>query len=151
MLSIAVDTPIGTIGVMETNGAITRIDLNGPAKGETSTLLDEAAMQLQAYFAGELKHFDLPLAPRGSSFQQAVYEAMYAIPFGETRTYGELAEQVNGFAQAVGQACGSNPIPIIIPCHRVLAANGLGGYSGFGGLETKIKLLQMEDAYPYLL
>ena len=108
-------------------------------------------MQLQAYFAGELKHFDLPLAPRGSSFQQAVYEAMYAIPFGETRTYGELAEQVNGFARAVGQACGSNRIPIIIPCHRVLAANGLGGYSGFGGLETKIKLLQMEDAYPYLL
>ncbi len=76
---------------------------------------------------------------------------MSAIPFGETRTYGELAQQLGVPAQAIGQACGGNPIPILIPCHRVLGANGLGGYSGDGGVETKVWLLRHERAAGLLI
>ena len=151
MISTAVETAVGRIGIVEVNGAIVQVNWEGQTSADMTSLLSEAAQQMRAYFAGELTVFDLPLAPCGSNFQQSIYTAMSAIPFGQTRTYGELAHQVDGFAQAVGQACGSNPIPIIIPCHRVLAAKGLGGYSGLGGLETKIKLLQLEDAFPYLL
>ena len=76
---------------------------------------------------------------------------MLDIPFGITRTYGEIAKDLETFGQPVGQACGANPIPIIIPCHRVLSATGLGGYSGNGGLDTKIALLKLEGGYPFLL
>ena len=85
----------------------------------------------------------LQIFPR-SEFQQAVWRAMLAIPTGETRTYGQVAAEIGGQARAVGGACGANPIPIIIPCHRIVAANHLGGYSGRGGLATKQKLLKHE-------
>ncbi|CAG0910780.1 unnamed protein product, partial [Cyprideis torosa] len=110
-----------------------------------------AASQLAAYFAGDLKTFDLPLKPRGDAFQQAVCQAMLAIPYGETTTYGAIADGLGSFGQPVGNACGANTIPIIIPCHRVLAAKGLGGYSGEGGVERKIELLKLEGGFPYLL
>jgi methylated-DNA-[protein]-cysteine S-methyltransferase len=106
---------------------------------------------LKAYFAGELKEFDLPLKPSGNDFQQVVCKAMSAIPYGSTRTYGEIAEELGTYGQPVGQACGANPIPVIIPCHRVLSANGLGGFSAEGGVETKIALLKHENAYPFLV
>jgi methylated-DNA-[protein]-cysteine S-methyltransferase len=93
----------------------------------------------------------LPLAPSGNEFQQAVCRAMSAIPYGETRTYGDIAKDLGTYGQPVGQACGANSIPVIIPCHRVLSANGLGGFSAQGGVETKIALLRHENAYPFLL
>jgi len=137
--------------VEECDGAVSALRWCGPEATAATPVLREAVAQLEAYFAGKLRDFDLPLAPVGSAFQQRVFAAMSAIPYGATRTYGALAEDIDGFAQAVGQACGANPIPIIIPCHRVLAADGLGGYSGDGGVETKMVLLKLENAFPYLL
>ena len=107
--------------------------------------------QLAAYFDGRLKIFDLPLIPKGDAFQQSVCQAMLDIPYGETTTYGEIAAKLDTYGQPVGNACGANSIPIIIPCHRVLGAHGVGGYSGEGGIERKIELLKMEDGFPYLL
>jgi len=107
--------------------------------------LDEPARQLRAYFAGELQHFDLPLKPEGTAFQTRVWELLQEIPFGETISYGELARRAGNPAasRAVGLANGSNPIPIIIPCHRVIGSNGkLTGYGG--GLPTKRWLLDFE-------
>ncbi len=150
-----IETPIGVIAVVERDGGIVRVLWHSeaqrrPPKGR-SQVLDEAACQLKAYFAGELKQFDLPLAPKGGEFEHAVQRAMLAIPYGETRTYGDIAKDLGTFGQPVGQACGANPIPVIIPCHRVLSANGLGGFSGEGGVEMKIRLLKHEGGYPFLL
>lgn len=106
-----------------------------------------AADQLDAYFAGELTRFDVPLAPRGSEFQQRVWAALQEIPYGRTESYGELAERIGspGGARAVGLANGKNPIGIIIPCHRVVGADGsLTGYGG--GLDRKKQLLDLELA-----
>jgi len=110
-------------------------------------VLEEAKKQLAAYFSGTLDRFDLPLAPNGTDFQKTVWQAMCDIPMGRTATYKELAESAGSpkAFQSVGTACGLNPIPIIIPCHRVLASNNKpGGYSGQGGLETKRALLKIE-------
>ena len=101
---------------------------------------------MNAYFDGDPVDFDLPLNPAGSGFQRRVWKAMCDIPAGGTETYGRLAGRIDGIARAVGTACGKNPIPIIIPCHRVVAASGLGGYSGDGGLDTKVALLRLEGA-----
>ena len=93
--------------------------------------------------------FDLPLAPEGTAFQKRVYAAMQRIPFGGMRSYGELAAELGSAARAVGGACGSNPLPIVIPCHRVVAAGGgLGGFSGGAGASTKTWLLHHEGALP---
>ncbi len=149
--TVMIDTIVGPVAVTERDGAITRVNWSDPEEGEESPLLREAVRQLDAYFDGDLKAFDLPLAPEGEGFQQSVCQAMLAIPYGETRTYGDIAKDLGTYGQPVGQACGANSIAIIIPCHRVLSANGLGGYSGTGGIETKIALLRHEDAYPFLL
>lgn len=104
-----------------------------------------AIEQLRAYFAGELEQFDLPLAPAGTEFQRKVWSALQRIPYGETRSYGELAREVgnSNASRAVGAANGQNPIPVIIPCHRVVGSDG--GLTGFGGgLETKQRLLELE-------
>jgi methylated-DNA-[protein]-cysteine S-methyltransferase len=93
----------------------------------------------------------VPLAPEGSEFQLKFWRALCAIPFGETRTYSDLAADLGVPAQAIGQTCGSNPIPILIPCHRVLAANSLGGFSGAGGVEAKVALLKLEGAASFLI
>lgn len=145
------DTRFGRLGV-ESNGThIVALHWHGVAQGAGSDLLNEAVAQLLAYDAGKLTKFDLPLAPKGSDFQQQVYAAMQAIPYGETLTYGEIATALGVPAQPVGQACGANPIPVIIPCHRVLSKSGLGGFSGFGGVETKILLLKHENSTSFLL
>ncbi|MDN3720867.1 methylated-DNA--[protein]-cysteine S-methyltransferase [Roseibium salinum] len=146
-----IETWLGRLSIHETDGAITRLQWNGPpCQGETPLLI-EAGRQVAAYLDGRLKTFDLPLAPRGGELHQAVFRAMLAIPYGQTRTYGDLAKELNTYGQPIGQACGANPIPIIIPCHRILSANGLGGYSGDGGLDTKIALLKLEGGFPFLL
>ena len=126
-------------------------DWEKPAQSQNSPLLDEAFRQLAAYFDRRLEIFDLPLAPRGDEFQQSVCQAMLRIPYGETTTYGRIADELDTYGQPVGNACGANTIPIIIPCHRVLAANGIGGYSGDGGIERKIDLLKHEGGYPFLV
>jgi methylated-DNA-[protein]-cysteine S-methyltransferase len=148
---IAVDTPVGRVGIAERDGQIVRVSWSATPDGEPTGLLTEAARQIAAYFVGEIVEFDLPLDPGGNDLERQVFEAMRAIPYGQTRTYGEIAKDLGTYGQPVGQACGANPIPVIIPCHRVLSATGLGGYSGQGGVETKIALLKLEGGYPLLL
>ena len=145
------ETPVGLVGLEEADDALTQsFWARQPATGR-SALLAEALAQLHAYFAGRLRHFDLPLAPPADPFHGAFREALLAIPYGETRTYGDLARSLGTHAQAVGAACGANPIPIIVPCHRVLSATGIGGFSGGLGVETKIALLKLEGGFPFLL
>jgi methylated-DNA-[protein]-cysteine S-methyltransferase len=145
MPSLSVPSPVGALTIEERDGKITAICW-GNGGGNGSPLLAEAARQLAAYFDGRLSHFDLPLGPAGSPFETDVWAAMQEIPYGETRCYGDLAQRVGSAPRAVGRACGRNPIPIVIPCHRVLAKGGLGGYSGEGGLATKQHLLALESA-----
>ena len=112
----------------------------------------ETILQLHAYFRGKLKEFDLPLAMEGSAFQLRVWESLRAVPFGKTISYGELAERIGQpkAARAVGLANSSNPIPIIVPCHRVIGSNGnLTGYGG--GISIKEKLLSFESGQLRLL
>jgi methylated-DNA-[protein]-cysteine S-methyltransferase len=122
MPEITVSSPLGPLTLTELDGAIARLDWGATRRNQETTLLREARRQLRAYFAGELRAFDLPLALGGSPFQQRVWRAMQRIPYGETRSYGELAHETDSGPRAVGTACGSNRIPIIVPCHRVLAA-----------------------------
>lgn len=142
----SIDTPLGPLTVFSEEGAITALRWGDHADGTGAPEVDAALEQLAAYFSGELTVFDLPWQVAASEFQREVCAAMLAIPFGETRTYGELSRELGAPAQAIGGACGGNPIPVIIPCHRVLGANGLGGYSGEGGVETKVWLLRHEGA-----
>ncbi len=150
MTERTIESPVGVLRIMEMEGAITRLAWGQGAMDETPLLL-EAEVQLRAYFAQEREAFDLPLHVEGSPFQRAVCDAMRAIPFGYTRTYGEIAQDLSVGAQAVGRACGANPIPVLIPCHRVMGAKGLTGFSGGGGVETKVALLRLEGAAGLLL
>ena len=137
-------TPLGPLSVTEAAGCIVRLDWRALDRAATA-LEGEAVAQLQAYFDGRLTSFDLPL-DFGHGLQERVRRAMAAIPFGQTLTYGDVARAVDAPAQAVGQACGANPVPILIPCHRVLGARSLGGFSARGGVETKVWLLRHERA-----
>lgn len=132
-------------------GSITTLDWIDAGPRAQDGVLGQTSDELEAYFSGALKDFSVPLAPEGSDFQLKFWRALCAIPFGETRTYGDLATDLGVPAQAIGQACGSNPIPILIPCHRVLAANSLGGFSGAGGVEAKVALLKLEGAASLLI
>lgn len=144
--SINTDTPLGTLSISEKNGSIVALDWGPVDQARPTPLLVLAARQLDEYFKGKRKAFDLPLAPHGTRYQQSVWYQMGRIPYGHTRTYGELAKAIKSAARAVGTACGRNPIPIIIPCHRVVGANGaLTGYSGGKGLETKRFLIELES------
>ena len=142
-LSLA--SPVGPLTVTEQDGALVSLEWNAKAESETSPLLAEAQRQLEAYFAGTLASFDLPVEPAGTHHQRKVWRAMQEIAFGDYHTYGALSAAIRSSPRAVGTACGRNPIPIIIPCHRVLAAGGrIGGYSGSGGTDTKRFLLSLE-------
>lgn len=146
LLCAVVETALGPLTVTERGGAIVRLRFGREGGGGDSPLLREAARQLQDYAAGRRRDFDLPLAPDGGPFETRVWQALSAIPYGATRTYGALAKELQGEARAVGQACGANPIPVIIPCHRVLSAAGSGGFSAPGGVDTKYRLLVHEGA-----
>ncbi len=123
----------------------------GAAIQTETPLLRRARDQLHAYFDGELTSFDLPLAPAGTPYRQRVWQALCAIPYGATRSYLDIAHAAGGSPRSVGQANGNNPIPIVIPCHRVVATTHLGGYSGGDGLATKRWLLALEaHAQPLL-
>ena len=152
MKTASFQTPLGMLEICEADGAITRLHWRERRGGETRTeLLQRACDQLNAYFCHDLRDFDLPLRIEASSFQRAVCDLISEIPFGETRTYGEIAQDLASSPQSVGTACGANPIPIFIPCHRVLGARGLGGYSGRGSVETKVWLLRHEGAAGLLI
>ena len=149
------DSPGGSLRIVEQGGAITAIEYEpfratGRPLGERRDdhpVLARAVEQLAGYFARDLKEFDLPLAPRGSDFQQRVWEQLLGVGYGETATYGEIAHRLgktNAASRAVGLANGQNPIPIVIPCHRIIGANGtLTGYAG--GLDRKQTLLSIEQ------
>jgi len=149
------DTPVGELTIVAEDGALTALyfpshkRLPDPSEfGErTDRGFEEAKAQLAEYFAGERREFSLPLAPKGDAFQQKVWALLRAIPYGETRSYGQLAAELGDphLAQAVGRANGRNPLSIVVPCHRVVGGDGsLTGYAG--GLERKRFLLELEES-----
>ena len=145
-----VDTPIGPVGLVASDTAVSAVLFNFRrvrAEGN-SKLLDEAARQLRAYFAGDLVAFDLPLELHGTEFQRRCWLALASIPYGQTVSYGEQARRLGlgpDAARAVGAANGRNPLPIVLPCHRVIGADG--SLTGFGGgLDVKRYLLEHEGA-----
>lgn len=151
-----IETPIDDLRIVAYDGGITRIDFSphpDPAgtalvgeRRDDDPLLREARRQMSAYFARDLKEFDLPLAPVGSDFQHLVWAELRRIPWGETATYGQIAQRLgrsNAASRAVGLANGRNPIPVVVPCHRVIGADGtLTGYAG--GMRRKQVLLDLE-------
>lgn len=148
MPQLSLHSPIGALTVSEEDGAIVALDWGwGRDQTETALLL-RARDQLHAYFDGGLTDFALPLAPVGTPYRLRVWQALREIPHGQTRTYAEIARRAGGSARSVGGANGANPIPILIPCHRVVATAGLGGYSGADGLPTKRFLLHLEAHAP---
>ncbi|HKT05845.1 MAG TPA: methylated-DNA--[protein]-cysteine S-methyltransferase [Rugosimonospora sp.] len=144
----AVPAPIGALGVASDGTGICAVRFEGPGgrTGATDPLLDRAAEQLAAYFAGDRSDFELPLSVSGgSTFERAVWAEIAAIPYGEMITYGEIATAVGDrtAARAVGIACNHNPLPILVPCHRVVGAGGkMVGFGG--GLHRKRFLLELE-------
>ncbi len=150
------DSPVGPLRIVEQAGAITAIefspwhDVTGRPRGDrddVQPVLAECVRQLDAYFARDLKEFDLPLAPQGSDFQQRVWAQLLGVGWGETASYGQIAHRLgmtNAASRAVGLANGRNRVPIVIPCHRVVGADGsLTGFAG--GLERKQTLLSLEQ------
>ena len=151
VFTMIIDSPVGRLSIAEAGGAVVRIAWSDHEAGEPQArpgetpLLARAALQLSEYFAGTRRDFDLPLDPAGTPFQRRVWTEMARIPFGATESYGALARKTGSVARAVGGACGANPIPIVIPCHRVVAEGGaLGGFSGGTGPATKRALLELE-------
>jgi methylated-DNA-[protein]-cysteine S-methyltransferase len=142
---LSLHSPVGDITVSEEDGAVVALDWGWGRDQQETVLLRSAREQLDAYFDGQLSDFDLPLAPLGSAYRRRVWQALREIPFGATRSYAEIAAIAGGSARSVGQANGSNPIPLIIPCHRVVAVGHLGGYSGGDGVATKRWLLAHEN------
>jgi methylated-DNA-[protein]-cysteine S-methyltransferase len=145
MISAGMESPFGWISLVEADGCLVRVEWRRLEGAGESPLLAEGLRQLRAYFDGRLTRFDLPF-DWGTGLNAAVRRAMADIPFGETRTYGQIAKAVGAPAQAVGQACGANPLPILIPCHRVTGTDWFGGFSAPGGVETKAALLRHEGA-----
>jgi len=154
-----VDSPVGPLTLWGTDGVLHGLamedqrhrpasDLDADRSTEDKSAFAEAARQLEAYFAGELRHFELPVQLDGTEFQRRVWSALVEIPYGETRSYGEIAAAIGrpGASRAVGLANGRNPIGIVVPCHRVVGADGsLTGYGG--GLDRKRWLLELERAH----
>ena len=148
------ESPIGALTIVSSDGALVAILMDGhhrppvpeSAWGErVDDALPEATRQLAEYFAGRRRAFDLPLAPSGTDFQRQVWAALAEIPYGETRSYGQIAAAIGrpGASRAVGMANGRNPVSVVVPCHRVVGASGsLTGYAG--GPERKQFLLDLE-------
>lgn len=146
------DTPVGRLRAVSDGEALIRVTWvaagdPAAAEGDGDAVSRETVRQLDAYFRGALTEFQLPLRFNGgSAFERGVWEAMRAIPYGRTWTYGALADRVGGVARAVGGACGRNPIPVVVPCHRVVGASGrLVGFSGGDGVDSKRRLLALEE------
>jgi methylated-DNA-[protein]-cysteine S-methyltransferase len=138
MYHAVVSAPFGKVGIEVDAGAgvvraIAYLEDSVHVRAPDSEIAARAARQIERYLADAAAPFDLPLADAGTPFQRRVWQAMCAIPLGSVMTYGALARQVDGVARAVGQACGDNPFPLVIPCHRVVGAKGLGGFSHHSG------------------
>ncbi|MDA8252335.1 MAG: methylated-DNA--[protein]-cysteine S-methyltransferase [Rhodospirillales bacterium] len=144
MPQLSLHTPLGDLTVSEADGRIVALDWGWGRDQAPTPLLRRARDLLDAYFDAAAVAFDLPLAPAGTPYQRRVWDALRAIPPGETRTYAAIAAIAGGSARSVGMANAANPIPILIPCHRVVASTGLGGYSGGDGPATKRALLDLE-------
>lgn len=141
----SLNSSFGMLTVFEEEGALTAVEWGRAPEGATTGLLEEAIAQLEAYFDGKLREFSLPLHEDGSAFQRQVRAKLCGIPYGEVQTYGALAVALGTSPRALARACAVNPLPIFVPCHRVVAAHGrLGGYSGGDGQETKQALLRLE-------
>ncbi len=140
-----IKTPVASmrLGIVVVEGALVTIDLlslNHQLRVPTALMSQEVVRQLQGYFEEPQWQFSLPVLPQGSAYQQRVWQFMCSIPLGETRRYGDVAKALNSAARAVGGACRRNPVPIVVPCHRIVAANGLGGFDGArGGVELDFK------------
>ena len=146
MSQLSVHSPIGDITISEEDGKIVSLDWGWLPLSAENEISRRAKNLLDQYFDGENPTFDLPLNPHGTKFQKNVWNIMLDIPYGKFLTYGEISNRLNSHARAVGMACGQNPIPIIIPCHRVLGKDGkLTGFSGGEGIETKRYLLDLEE------
>lgn len=153
--TLTIPSPVGPITLSANDTALTGVDIGralDASEGEHGRtphpILSMAAAQLDEYFSGVRTEFDLPLELAGTEFQLAVWQALETIPYGQTRSYGDIADLIgrHGAARAVGGAVGANPIPIIIPCHRVMGSNGaITGYSGGDGISTKKQLLAREQ------
>ena len=153
MPQLSLHSPVGDLTISEEEGAIVALDwgrVSAAVPGaelRQTALLAQAHMLLQSYFDGQPADFNsLAMKPYGTPFQQRVWQALQTIPAGTTRTYGELAQQLGSAPRPLGGACGANPIPILIPCHRVVSSQGLGGFSAEGGVATKVALLRLEGA-----
>ena len=146
----SMNSPIGLLTIFEENETIVSIECgqaNGVEKQEKNNLLEEACNQLNGYFDAKLERFDLPLNPGGTIFQKRVWTWLRCIPFGQIKTYKDGAIVLKSGPRAVGNACARNPIPLIIPCHRVLNTSGnFGGFSAFNGVLTKKDLLYLEGS-----
>lgn len=156
-ISTVYESPCGPLTLISNGAALTDLQFENPryayapAPAGSDSILDQARRQLDQYFAGKLRVFDLPLAPQGTPFQQRVWQALLTIPYGMTRSYGQQAAAIGSpqASRAVGLANGRNPISIIVPCHRVIGANGsLTGYGG--GMARKQLLLELEQAEPLI-
>jgi methylated-DNA-[protein]-cysteine S-methyltransferase len=139
--------PVGWVSVFLEDGAVVALDWGRTGRTAPGEGLDAAVAELERYFEGASGSFNVPLRPAGGPFRRRVWERLAAIAWGATATYGALAVELGTAPRAVAAACAANPIPIIIPCHRVVAASGgLGGYSGGEGIVTKQALLALEGA-----
>ena len=138
MYDAVISAPFGKVGIaVDPVAGVVReigyLEDSVPLRAPDSLIAERAAQQIAGYLADASAPFDLPLADAGTPFQRRVWQAICEIPLGSVTTYGALAQEVGGVARAVGQACGDNPFPLVIPCHRVVAAKGLGGFSHHGG------------------
>ena len=147
MPQLSFHTPLGALTLSEEDGCVVSLDWGFGRDQCHTALLLRGRKQIQSYFDGSLDRFDLPLAPHGTPYRKQIWQALIQLPYGQTASYGEIAAKAGGSARAVGSANRANPIPILIPCHRVVASNGVGGYSGGEGLETKLWLLAHEQGW----
>ena len=150
--SLSFSTSVGWITLFEKSKKIISLEW-GKVKLQTeSHLLKAAKVEIIEYFNKERKKFSMPLNPTGTNYQQTVWAIIEKIPYGETRTYGEIANQTNSAPRPIGGACSKNPIPIIIPCHRVMGTkNKLTGFSGGFGVQTKQSLIKLESQVKHTL
>jgi methylated-DNA-[protein]-cysteine S-methyltransferase len=152
--TLVLDSPLGRLGISLQGGVISRLDFlspDTPVRMSDSAVARRVARELERYFTLSSHRFDLSVAPAGTPFQQRVWQALRDIPAGETRSYGQLAAQLGSGARAVGNACRHNPVPLVVPCHRVVGATGLGGYAGYTQgpeLRRKAWLLAHEGVLP---
>ena len=149
MPELVYNSPVGLLTLVASNRAITSIEWRGNGSNQKTKTLLLIKKELTQYFCGALTEFTVPLDPSGTAFQRRVWKLIMEIPYGELRTYRDISNTLNSSPRAVGGACGRNPIPIIIPCHRVVGSNGrLTGYTGANGIDTKSFLIKHEGGAP---